>query len=73
MPIYRSDGRSTQYGTTAIEAAEIARSDAETQAAQRKHIQEISVETDELLDLVDEILEVNAEDVVKTFVQKGGE
>ena len=30
-------------------------------------------EVDELLDEIDEVLEVNAEDFVRSFVQKGGE
>ena len=34
---------------------------------------ELDSEVDSLLDELDEILEVNAEDFVKSFVQKGGQ
>jgi ubiquitin-like protein Pup len=34
---------------------------------------ELDNEVDSLLDEIDEILEVNAEDFVKSFVQKGGQ
>ena len=34
---------------------------------------EMDNEVDSLLDEIDEILEVNAEDFVKSFVQKGGQ
>jgi ubiquitin-like protein Pup len=34
---------------------------------------ELDSEVDSLLDEIDEILEVNAEDFVKSFVQKGGQ
>ncbi|MDQ3123712.1 MAG: ubiquitin-like protein Pup [bacterium] len=33
----------------------------------------LKAELDELLDEIDEVLEVNAEDFVKSYVQKGGE
>ncbi len=33
----------------------------------------IKAELDELLDEIDEVLEVNAEDFVRAYVQKGGE
>lgn len=34
---------------------------------------ELKAELDELLDEIDEVLEVNAEDFVRSYVQKGGE
>ena len=34
---------------------------------------DLDTEVDSLLDEIDEILEVNAEDFVKSFVQKGGQ
>jgi len=34
---------------------------------------EIKAELDELLDEIDDVLETNAEDFVKSYVQKGGE
>ena len=38
-----------------------------------KATSEESAEMDELLDEIDEVLEANAEDFVRGFVQKGGE
>jgi prokaryotic ubiquitin-like protein Pup len=35
--------------------------------------EEIKAELDDLLDEIDEVLESNAEDFVKSYVQKGGE
>jgi len=35
--------------------------------------EEIKQEIDELLDEIDEVLEVNAEEFVRSYVQKGGE
>ena len=34
---------------------------------------EIKAELDELLDEIDDVLETNAEDFVKSYIQKGGE
>ena len=35
--------------------------------------QKIKAELDDLLDEIDEVLESNAEDFVKSYIQKGGE
>ncbi len=35
--------------------------------------EKIKAELDDLLDEIDEVLEVNAEDFVKAYVQKGGQ
>lgn len=35
--------------------------------------EELKAELDDLLDEIDEVLETNAEDFVKSYVQKGGE
>ncbi|MCU1678595.1 MAG: uncharacterized protein JWM93_3353 [Frankiales bacterium] len=35
--------------------------------------EKLSDDVDDLLDEIDDVLEVNAEDFVKSFVQKGGE
>ncbi|MGH9188077.1 MAG: ubiquitin-like protein Pup, partial [Acidimicrobiales bacterium] len=35
--------------------------------------EKLKAELDDLLDEIDEVLEVNAEDFVKSYVQKGGE
>lgn len=34
---------------------------------------EVKAELDDLLDEIDEVLETNAEDFVKSYIQKGGE
>ncbi|MCY3851915.1 MAG: ubiquitin-like protein Pup [Acidimicrobiaceae bacterium] len=35
--------------------------------------EEIKAELDDLLDEIDEVLEANAEDFVKSYIQKGGQ
>ncbi len=35
--------------------------------------EEIKAELDDLLDEIDEVLETNAEDFVKSYIQKGGQ
>ena len=41
--------------------------------AQSKQGDKLKAELDDLLDEIDEVLESNAEDFVKSYVQKGGE
>lgn len=41
--------------------------------AQNPQGEKIKAELDELLDEIDEVLEENAEDFVRNYVQKGGE
>jgi ubiquitin-like protein Pup len=43
----------------------------ETDVAERKEM--IDEDVDAILDEIDEVLETNAEDFVKSFIQKGGE
>ena len=43
----------------------------ETDVAERKEA--LDSDVDELLDEIDDVLETNAEDFVKSFIQKGGE
>ena len=43
----------------------------ETDIAERKEM--IDEDVDAILDEIDEVLETNAEDFVKSFIQKGGE
>jgi ubiquitin-like protein Pup len=43
----------------------------ETDVAERKEM--IDEDVDAILDEIDEVLESNAEDFVKSFIQKGGE
>ena len=41
--------------------------------AAAKQGEKLKAELDDLLDEIDEVLEVNAEEFVKSYVQKGGE
>ena len=50
------------------EAAEVVE-----EAAPSKQGEKLKAELDDLLDEIDEVLEENAEDFVKSYVQKGGE
>ncbi len=43
------------------------------QPEETKAAQEDSAEVDDLLDEIDEVLEQNAEEFVRSYVQKGGE
>ena len=43
----------------------------ESSVAERKEA--LDTEVDDLLDEIDDVLETNAEDFVKSFIQKGGE
>jgi prokaryotic ubiquitin-like protein Pup len=46
---------------------------ATTSAAAAKQGDKIKAELDDLLDEIDEVLETNAEEFVKSYVQKGGQ
>jgi prokaryotic ubiquitin-like protein Pup len=43
----------------------------ETDVAERKEV--LDDDVDSILDEIDDVLETNAEDFVKSFIQKGGE
>ena len=45
----------------------------EPDAAESETGTKIKAELDELLDEIDDVLETNAEDFVKSYIQKGGE
>ena len=45
----------------------------ETAPAVSESGEKLKAELDDLLDEIDEVLETNAEDFVRSFVQKGGE
>jgi ubiquitin-like protein Pup len=47
--------------------------DADTPAAASTSPAELDAEVDAILDEIDSVLEENAEDFVKSFVQKGGQ
>lgn len=48
-------------------------SDVEDAPAVSEQGEELKAELDELLDEIDEVLESNAEDFVKSYIQKGGQ
>lgn len=45
----------------------------EASAVSSERSDALKAELDDLLDEIDEVLEVNAEDFVKSYIQKGGE
>ena len=47
--------------------------DAEVSSDARKNSERIKGDLDGLLDEIDEVLEANAEEFVKSYIQKGGE
>ena len=47
--------------------------EAQAQADEKTRAESSTSEVDDLLDEIDEVLESNAEDFVRAFVQKGGE
>jgi ubiquitin-like protein Pup len=49
------------------------RREEEAAPEEQKKTESSAEEVDDLLDEIDEVLEVNAEDFVRSFVQKGGE
>ena len=53
------------------ESEEVAQAQPETDVAERKEA--LDDDVDAILDEIDDVLETNAEDFVKSFIQKGGE
>lgn len=49
------------------------RDEEQAQAQETKASEENAGEVDDLLDEIDEVLETNAEEFVRSFVQKGGQ
>jgi ubiquitin-like protein Pup len=49
------------------------RDEEQAQAEETKASEEQTEDVDELLDEIDEVLETNAEEFVRSFVQKGGQ
>ena len=49
------------------------RQDEETAPKEQEKVESSAEDVDELLDEIDEVLETNAEDFVRSFVQKGGQ
>ena len=55
----------------ANEEVEDVESASDTDVAERK--ESLDADVDDILDEIDDVLESNAEDFVKSFIQKGGE
>jgi ubiquitin-like protein Pup len=53
------------------ETEKVVETSPETDVAERKEA--LDSEVDDILDEIDDVLESNAEDFVKSFIQKGGE
>ena len=53
------------------ETEEVTEQGTESDVAERKEM--IDEDVDAILDEIDEVLETNAEDFVKSFIQKGGQ
>jgi prokaryotic ubiquitin-like protein Pup len=53
------------------ECEEVAEAQPETDVAERKEA--LDDDVDAILDEIDDVLETNAEDFVKSFIQKGGQ
>lgn len=57
-----------QKSNSERESEEVVSSEASTQQGEK-----LKAELDDLLDEIDDVLESNAEDFVKSYIQKGGE
>lgn len=64
-----AESEQSQRKTRRAEEAEIQ----ELPAADAAHKAELDSDVDSLLDEIDDVLEVNAEEFVRSFVQKGGQ
>lgn len=62
-----------QSGSASGSSGDNQEPEAQASARTRQKSEEIREEADALVDQIDEILEVNAETFVKSFIQKGGE
>jgi len=60
-----------QKATRSREETDEVEASVDTEAAERR--QEMSDDVDSILDEIDEVLESNAEDFVRSYIQKGGQ
>jgi ubiquitin-like protein Pup len=68
--VHRQQRRQEDTSTEEVEAADVA---AEVADDVRERQDKIEDDVDAILDDIDDVLEENAEDFVRSFVQKGGE
>lgn len=74
--IHASREKSEQYKTSGRSADSMASRDAQLQEAKREAgdlATKGTAEIDEILDEIDEVLEENAADFIRDYVQKGGQ
>ncbi len=66
----KDSGGQERAGKSTDEVEEVA---AETATDVHARVEELTSDVDDLLDEIDEVLESNAEEFVKSYVQKGGQ
>lgn len=69
----KDTGGGQQKATRHTEDTEEAQQDAKTSDDLKERHEALSDDVDSVLDEIDDVLEENAEDFVRSFVQKGGE
>ena len=62
-----------QHATRSTEEVEEVQQDAQASADLKERHEKLSDDVDSVLDEIDDVLEENAEDFVRSFVQKGGQ
>lgn len=62
-----------QHTTRSTEEVEEVEQDAQAAADLKERHEKLSDDVDSVLDEIDDVLEENAEDFVRSFVQKGGQ
>jgi prokaryotic ubiquitin-like protein Pup len=68
MPTHDSNQSRPQRQTEDVEEVE-----ASTESGVAERHEKLTEDVDAILDEIDDVLETNAEDFVKSFIQKGGE
>ncbi|MEV6118215.1 ubiquitin-like protein Pup [Streptomyces sp. NPDC052109] len=69
----KDTGGGQQKATRDTEEVEEQAQDAQAQGDLKERHEKLSDDVDSVLDEIDDVLEENAEDFVRSFVQKGGE
>ncbi|MET7985110.1 MULTISPECIES: ubiquitin-like protein Pup [unclassified Streptomyces] len=69
----KDTGGGQQKATRSTEEVEEQSQDAKTTDELKERQEKLSDDVDSVLDEIDDVLEENAEDFVRSFVQKGGE
>ncbi len=69
----KDTGGGQQKATRSTEEVEEQAQEAEAQGDLKERHEKLSDDVDSVLDEIDDVLEENAEDFVRSFVQKGGQ